>query len=508
MLIKFEDYSNYYHLNEWTINGAVDQSALKKIREAMVIVMTNFGFFSDLLFNLRMKEMVNKKEVETMATDGRNIYYNPHFVKKLDVKQVVFVLCHEIMHNTMLHFYRQMSRNGELWNIAGDYSINIILNEMRSDNILTNPVKILLDEKYKNMSVEQIYEELIEEHRPKKGQGGGGGQGQGGSGSGSGKPKPGQGSGSGQGRMPTPEEMKDIIDAIKKGAGLDQDGALTANDILQPGQLGNEGEDAFTPEAGEAAGNEVLQGTLDAGELAKVWGDLRRMAGSRHISGKGSAGLDRFIKDLIKPKINWKIELKRFVATVFNRWEYALPNKKYVSRGQYLNTLKKVGRGDYQDVVVAIDTSGSIGETELNTFAVELLKLFKEFSIENCYIVWCDDAITNIQKFTIDRTKPLNIAKLRPKGYGGTSFIPPFKWIRGDKDTPFNSNCPLEARKLVFPKGKNPAFMIYFTDGDHSPVPTGFLISKIKSRVMWVIKGKDKADFITFGKKIFVDTIE
>ena len=285
---------------------------------------------------------------------------------------------------------------------------------------------------------------------------------------------------------------------------------MTPNDILQPGEIPSDsGQDAFIPDAGEGehTGSSELQGTSSSEEVAALWGEFARHAGTRHISGQGSPGLDRFIKGLVKPKVSWKTLLKRFVSEIFNKHSFKMPNKRFISAGKYMHTLKPTETKGYDNVVVAIDTSGSIGDNELNTFASELLSLFKMYSIANCYIIWCDDSISNIQKLTIDKNKPIDISKLMPRGHGGTSFAEPFKWISGERDVKFSANCPLEARKLAFPRGKYPAFVIYFTDGDNSPLPNPSIVSKYKERVIWIIKGKEEATFIKFGKKIFVDTI-
>ncbi len=115
-----------------------------------------FEFFS----RLRVAE---SRSIDTMATDGKQILYNPDFVKKLGVAKASFVIIHEIMHNAMSHFSRIETRNHKLWNVAGDYAINIIIKDMISDMKISTtnidiPDDILLKEEFRGVSTVAIYE--------------------------------------------------------------------------------------------------------------------------------------------------------------------------------------------------------------------------------------------------------------------------------------------------------------------------------------------------------------
>jgi predicted metal-dependent peptidase len=43
----------------------------------------------------------------TAATDGRNLYFDPEFVLKLDAKEVEFLLAHEVLHMIYDHIGRR-----------------------------------------------------------------------------------------------------------------------------------------------------------------------------------------------------------------------------------------------------------------------------------------------------------------------------------------------------------------------------------------------------------------
>ena len=203
--------------------------------------------------------------------------------------------------------------------------------------------------------------------------------------------------------------------------------------------------------------------------------------------------MDRWIRDINKPKVNWKRELKKFFNSIFNQKQYGYYNKRYIDRGDYRRGLKKIDSNQFNNVVIAIDTSGSITDDTLNKFGTELKKIFKEHEIDDCYVIWCDADIPTdgVQHFK-HVNKKFNLDKLKPTGGGGTSFIPPFQWVE----------------KNLIKKGKIPAFFIYFTDAYGSaPSSSEYKIKKYVKKVMWVITDNDDASSLKFGRKLYIDKI-
>lgn len=462
MLTKFFRFNKFLSINEMVVNDKVDKAALNKIRKCFTQIITNYGFFADLLFNLKIRE-VAPNYCDTMCTDGKSIGYNPAFVHKLTEAEIIFVLIHEVMHNANFHFNRMGVRDHDLWNQAADYAINIQIDDMRKDmksqGSIDPPKGILLDEKYRDMSAEQIYEILEKQQGKSKNQPGQGQPGQGQPGQGSGKGQPG-----GPGAMP--------------------------GDIKSPGSI--TGEEIYKPEKGEEGqGNQEIEDATTTEELEKKWQDIRNNAASKN-AGTGSSSLDRWLRKLNKPKINWRAELKKFVAQVYDELDFAYSNKRFIWQDMHLPGPREADKSSYQNVVIAIDTSGSISEDTLGKFSSEMLKLFKTYNILTCYVIWCDSDIPKkggVQVFDV-ADKSFKLDKLRPVGGGGTSFKPPFKWVQEN----------------IVKKGKVPAFMIYFTDayGD-APSAGEYGIRAYANRVLWVITENDDASNIKFGKKLYID---
>ena len=109
----------------------IDYTKIKdNIITARVGLLLHHPFFGNLATRLQIKE--GGEWCKTAATDGRHIFYNAEFFQSLDIKQIQFVLAHEIMHNVFDHMTRRETRNPKLFNIAGDYCVN---GQLVRDNI-------------------------------------------------------------------------------------------------------------------------------------------------------------------------------------------------------------------------------------------------------------------------------------------------------------------------------------------------------------------------------------
>lgn len=113
----------------------------EKLSKAKAKLIIQQPFFASLAINMPMVENAELNP-PTMATDGKTIWFHPGFVDAISVDEVVFVLCHEVMHKVFSHMFRRGQRNPKKWNIAGDYIINDVLVK---DNVGTMPQGALYD---------------------------------------------------------------------------------------------------------------------------------------------------------------------------------------------------------------------------------------------------------------------------------------------------------------------------------------------------------------------------
>lgn len=102
----------------------------RKTIDAMSIdrqkLVTKMPFTGGMLMRMNFIP-IRDYRCSTAMTDGKNIYVDIDFYKKLSKEERVFILAHECWHNIYLHFMRCQNRNRDLWNIATDCEINYML---------------------------------------------------------------------------------------------------------------------------------------------------------------------------------------------------------------------------------------------------------------------------------------------------------------------------------------------------------------------------------------------
>lgn len=135
--------------------GRNKMSSPSKARIRM-LTNSNLAFFASLAMRLEIVEDKTGIANGTAGTDGKNFYYDPKFWDTLTIEEQQFVWAHEVMHAATGHLFRKGSRDHMLWNAAGDLAINPILVECG----MQMPKGGLLEDKYKNMTAEQIYNDL------------------------------------------------------------------------------------------------------------------------------------------------------------------------------------------------------------------------------------------------------------------------------------------------------------------------------------------------------------
>ena len=123
------------------------QSATLKIR-------AQSPFFGTLIL---FAQLVRSLEIQTAATDGVSIFYNPDFIVSLKRGELEAVLLHEVLHCALLHGIRRGSRDPERWNIAADIVVNGMIAQQNS---FTLPEGALRDEKLEMLPTEEVYELL------------------------------------------------------------------------------------------------------------------------------------------------------------------------------------------------------------------------------------------------------------------------------------------------------------------------------------------------------------
>jgi predicted metal-dependent peptidase len=145
--------------------------------------------------------------------------------------------------------------------------------------------------------------------------------------------------------------------------------------------------------------------------------------------GHEPAGIERPLSESRQSQQDWRAILRDFVtATAPADYRWTPPNRCYIASGLYLPSVERQGLGE---IVIAVDTSGSIGRLELEQFAAETSAISEEAQPEAIHVVYCDAAVQYAQEF-----RPLEPVQLEPKGGGGTDFRPAFEWVAKNNIVP------------------------------------------------------------------------
>lgn len=372
---------------------------------------------------------------KTTATDARAFYYNPEYIDSLTLDQTQFMLAHEALHCALSHFARRQHRVIHKWDLACDYAINPLL----IDDGLKPPPNALVMPMYKGMTAEEIYpliddndeSETLDKHAYDRDN---------------------QSRGSNTGRT-----EKDLEREQQEPQQQDQ------------GEQGDQGgERSAKPEDGGAA-DEPQPLTPDQQETLSVqW--QQRMAGAAQQAmqaGKLGGELKRMIDHLLQPQLPWRMLLARYMTAISrDDYSYSRPSRR---EGDFV--LPSL-RSRQTDLVVAIDTSGSIKDSEIVEF-IEEIDALKGQVRARVTLLPCDAALCEGAPFRFEPWEQFS----RPdeiKGGGGTSFVPVFQWVAKE--------------------GIQPDLLVYFTDADGE-----FPKQEPHYPVIWLVKGRSR---VPWGQRI------
>jgi len=343
--------------------------------KARFITKTQLRFYAAILFKLKVEYSSPGDGVKTAATNGKWIKVNQPWFEELDGDQQVGLLAHEVKHVANKHALRRGNRARHLWNIATDHVINL---ECIEEGLYI-PENGYADEQYRGMSAEQVYTLLsIDEPDDEPGD------------------KPGD----------KPDDEPD------DGTGW--------GDVVD-----------YTGEDGPASESELAEAE------ARINRDIINAARAAKAAGNIPGGVQRLVDEILDPKVDWREELKSYVSVQFrDDYSWARGNRRYLYNGLYLPSMVSNG---LVDIVVAIDTSGSMTRKELAQVSAEIDAILQDYPAR-IHVVYCDARVNGHMEVESSDCP----VQLEMKGGGGTAFQPVFDWI--------------EEHDI------NPVLCIYFTD--------------------------------------------
>jgi hypothetical protein len=414
-------------------------NAAQKVSAAREALILDQRFFGSLIYAAPIIEAthVGGHHIDTMATDGKRIFYSPAFVDTLTLGEVKGVLCHEIMHIANGHNLRRGSRDPHLWNVACDYAINPLI--LKGKMIL--PAGGLINPAYAGMSAEEIY--LREQAKPKPApqptQKGAQAPQQGGKGD----------DASQDGDAPGEAQDEQQGDADQDQGEPDQGKGEDSKPGQDQAQDDKPGQDQGKPDFSKPglvldAINEDGSELTDADKreaLAEIQVQVIQAAQIAAKAGQDACGFDRLVEDAKNPREDWVEVLRRFIQQ--NVEVPADPTWSKLNRRSFaLDTMmpgrKREGLGE---LLIAIDTSGSMDALLVGKSIAELKAILEDTDYETVTVMACDAWVH--WHATFDKgEEPV----IRVPGGGGTAFSPVWR----------------KANAL----GLNPKACVYFTDLD------------------------------------------
>ena len=185
---------------------------------------------------------------------------------------------------------------------------------------------------------------------------------------------------------------------------------------------------SLLPESEGGDGREPLDECRDgdlesAHETATDWKIATIQAANQaRAEGKLPSSLARLIEELTAVKIDWKAVLRRFITeTSKDDYSWMRPNRRFLGVGYYLPSLYSETMGE---IVVVIDTSGSIDQGTLNAFGAEIKAITQGTRPSKTHVIYCDSEVNHVDEF-----EPNDDMVFTMYGGGGTDFRPPFAYV-------------------------------------------------------------------------------
>lgn len=366
-----------------------DAQARDRLIQARVKMLMTQDFWGKLA--TRMK-LINADEwCATLATDGRNFYYNSAFVLSLKTTdKVVFGFAHEVLHCVYDHIARTGGRDKRMSNIAQDYVINADLVQHKVGTKI-DEIDIIFDMKYYGWAWEAVYDDLMK-----------------------------------NAQQISIEDLADMLLDDHLEEGRDEGGETSGNGENDPNV--SKKRPVLSKEERDRIKDEFREAILQAAQGAKA--------------GSLPSGVERMVNSLVAPKMDWRSLITMKIPSLAkNDYSYQRPNKKYQYSGIVMPGLQ---REEAIDVCIAIDTSGSISQKQLEEVLSEvvgLMDMYAEFTLR----IWqFDTNVYGYETFTKDTAGDLMQYEI--KGGGGTSFAANWDFMKSE--------------------GIEPKLFIMFTDGE------------------------------------------
>jgi predicted metal-dependent peptidase len=338
-----------------------------KLEKAKAQIVLDHPFFASILLKYPIEA---RKDIPTLAIDQRGqIYYNPDFIESLPVPQIVWGLCHEVLHKVGQHMTRRNRRDHQKWNFAGDAWINDTLDQCNIGQRIPDCVDI---KGSAQETVENIYDKLPPPQQC--------------FGKGKGKGQQGQGQGQGDGKGQNP----------MAGDGIGED-------MIEEGKPLSESEKSEIE--------------------ARIKIDVAEAAQAAKMKGKLPGVLAKIVAEAIESKVPWFDILERWMTEKAHYDQsWAKPNRRYLAQDIYLPSIQS--QAAMGEIVIQVDISGSVSKREIEHYNGHMKRIIEQTRPEKVHVIYTD---TQVQKHeTFDQGEEVGISFYSG---GGTHMPAGFDWV-------------------------------------------------------------------------------
>ena len=385
------------------------QQSLSKISKELMLKEPYYGFF------LIMLNKVWRKDLPTAGVSKNGINFqlaiNEEFWTGLSEMHQMGLLKHELLHIAFGHLTSFKSfKNHRLANIAMDMEINQYIDK---DWLPKGGVDI---DDYEDLDLERkagcrYYYDKLNQFQEEKDKNGSCGN----------------------------EDMDKLLDQAANGEGPDHSTWGEFEDLSEAEQK------------------------LIEKQLQKVLADAKEQTVKKRGNVPGEIEGVIIVEEIVPPKFDWRGYIRRFTGVstkVFTKKIRRKENRRYEENPGLKIKMR-------QHMLLAIDTSGSVSNTELQEFMGEIHHIYK--AGVDVTIMQCDTSIRSIEAYK--GKNEINVV-----GRGGTEFDPVLDY--------YNANQ------------KKYTSLVYFTDGEcyTSVVPKG--------NVLWVLSERSNMNDSLPGRVI------
>ncbi len=385
------------------------QQSLSKISKELMLKEPYYGFF------LIMLNKVWRKDLPTAGVSKNGINFqlaiNEDFWTGLSEMHQMGLLKHELLHIAFGHLTSFKSfKNKKLANVAMDMEINQYIDK---DWLPEGGIDI---NDYEDLNLERkagcrYYYDKLNQFQDEKDKNGSCGN----------------------------EEMDELLDQVANGEVPDHSTWEEFEDLSEAEQK------------------------LIEKQLQKVLSDAKEQTIKKRGNIPGEIEGVIVIDEIVAPKFDWRGYIRRFTGVstkVFTKKIRRKENRRYDENPGLKIKMK-------QHMLLAIDTSGSVSDSELKEFMGEIHHIYK--TGVDITMIQCDTSIRSIEPYKGNN-------EIKVQGRGGTEFDPVLDY--------YNANQ------------KKYTSLVYFTDGEcyTSVVP--------RSNILWVLSERSNMNNDLPGKVI------